>query len=195
MSVLHCLASRLRWFRRSEEGSISVEAMLVLPILVWAYMGTFVFFDAYRAQSTNIKAGYSIADTISRETGYITPAFMDSLYALQQFLVDTEEQVQMRVTVYNYRLSDDSYRVRWSQTRGGGAAMTDAVLTVLRPNLPVMPDGEVAILVETRVGYVPAFSVGLADFTFEDLVVTRPRFAGQVCMNTANNGGLATATC
>lgn len=195
MSALRRLVTRLRWFGRSEDGSISVEAMLILPILVWAYMGTFVFFDAFRAQATNIKAGYAIADTISRETGYITPAFLDSLYNLQEFLVSTDEQVQMRVSVFSYRASDDSYRVRWSRTRGGGANMTDAVLAQLRPNLPVMPNGEVAIMVETRVGYVPAFSVGLSDFTFEDLVVTRPRFAGQVCMNTSNTGGASTATC
>jgi len=195
MTALRRLVTRLKWFRRSEDGSISVEAMLILRILIWAYMGTFVFFDAFRAQATNIKAGYTIADTISRETGYITPAYMNSLYNLQQFLVDTEEEVQMRVTIFTYRESDDSYRVRWSQTRGGGSGMTNAVLAQLRPNLPVMPNGEVAIMVETRVGYVPDFSVGLNDFTFEDLVVTRPRFAGQVCMNTSNTGGVATATC
>jgi len=183
-------------FLRHEDGSISVEAMLVLPMLMWAYLGTFVFFDAYRSQSTNIKAAYTLGDTISRETNYITPAYMDSLYELQQFLVSTDQDVRLRVTIYRYQEGDDTYRVRWSQSRGmASLPMTDAGLAAVRPALPVMPDGEVAILVQTWVGYHPRYSVGLNDFVFEDLVVTRPRFTGQVCWNSVNNGDETTATC
>ena len=78
---------------------------------------------------------------------------------------------------------------------GEGEIDFPPVLATLRGRLPVMPDAEIAILVETWVGYSPTYSVGLADFTFQDLVVTRPRFAGQLCTNSSNTGGLATATC
>jgi Flp pilus assembly protein TadG len=186
----------LRRFARSEEGSISVEAMLIFPILLWCYLATFVFFDAFRSQSTNLKAAYTIGDTLSRETGYVTPAYLDSLSSLQKFLVDEDNGIaRLRVTVYRYQASDNTYRVRWSRTRGGGLQMTDAVLASMRTRLPVMPDTEIAILVETWVGYHPSYSVGLHDFTFDDFVVTRPRFAGQLCVNSSNAGGTATATC
>lgn len=183
-------------FARNESGSISVEAMLIFPILLWCYLGTFVFFDAYRSQSTNLKAAYTIGDTLSRETGYVTPAYLDSLSALHRFLVDEDNSLaRLRVTVYRFQQSDNSYRVRWSRTRGGGMELADAELATLRLNLPVMPDGEIAILVETWVGYRPSYSVGLEDFIFNDLVVTRPRFAGQLCTNSSNAGGMATQTC
>lgn len=183
-------------FARAEEGSISVEAMLIFPILLWCYLGTFVFFDAYRSQSTNLKAAYTIGDTLSRESDDITPAYLDSLSALHQFLVNEDNGLaRLRVTVYRYQASDRSFRVRWSRTRGGGLPMTDPVLATLRENLPIMPDAEIAILVETWVGYSPTYSVGLEDFTFTDLVVTRPRVAGQLCTNSSNSGGLPTRTC
>ena len=189
------LTTALRRFTKSEDGSISVEAMLILPILVWCYLGTFVFFDAYRSQSTNLKAAYTIGDTLSRETGYVTPIYMDSLSNLQKFLVDEANGIaRLRVSVYRYQAADNTYRVNWSQTRGGGVQLTDSLLAQLRPNLPRMPNNEIAILVETWVGYHPTYSVGLQDFTFTDLVVTRPRFAAQLCKNT-NTGDATTRTC
>jgi hypothetical protein len=191
-TMLRRLAQR---FRRDETGSITVESMLILPILIWCYLGTFVFFDGFRAQSINIKAGYTLGDTLSRETGYVTPEYMDSLFSLQQFLVDTVEPVQLRITVFRYTASDDSYRVRWSQARGGATALTTAGLGTLRDFLPDMADNDIAILTETWVGYEPAFDVGIQPFTFSDLVVTRPRFASQLCWNSVNDGTLATATC
>lgn len=191
------MLSRLaRRFRRSEDGSITVEALLILPILMWAYLGTFVFFDGYRAQSINVKAAYTIGDTLSRETGYVTPAYMDSMHLLQQFLVRTIEPVRLRITVYAFDLPNNRYVVRWSQVRGGTiTALNTAALAALRPSLPNMANGELAILTETWVGYEPDFSVGIDPFTFRDLVVTRPRFGPQLCWNSLNNGGSSTATC
>lgn len=185
------IPAAMRRFMRSEEGSISVEAMLILPILVWCYLGTFVFFDAFRSQSTNLKAAYTIGDTLSRETEYITPSYMDSLSALQTFLVDEDNgMARLRVSVYRFQESDNTYRVNWSRTRGGGLQLTDTMLADLRSNLPRMLNAEIAILVETWVGYHPTYSVGLQDFTFTDLVVTRPRFAGQLCANITNGTDL-----
>lgn len=195
MSFRFIIPKSLRQFVRSEEGSISIEAMLILPILVWCYLGTFVFFDAYRSQSTNLKAAYTIGDTLSRETLNITPIYMDSLSALQKFLVDEDNGIaRLRVSVYRYQASDNTYRVNWSQTRGGAVQLTDTMLAQLRGNLPRMPNNEIAILVETWVGYHPTYSVGLQDFTFSDLVVTRPRFASMLCRNI-NNGDATTRTC
>jgi len=195
--MLHRLAHTLtRRFRRDENGSISVEAMLVLPILIWCYLGTFVFFDGYRAQSVNVKASYTIGDMLSRETGFVTPAYMDSLHTLQQFLTNTVEPVRMRITLYAFDGPNDRYVVRWSQVRGGAVApLTNTTLAALRSALPIQLNGEVAILTESWVGYEPTFQVGIDPFTFYDVVVTRPRFAPQLCWNSVENGVMATATC
>ena len=187
--------SALTRFLKDERGSIAVESMLSLPMLIWCFLGTFVFFDSFRAESTNIKAAYTIGDALSRETGYITPEYMDSLYYLMRFLIATEEDSALRVTVYSYDADEDRYTVRWSEDRGGAGKMTTAELNAARNWLPAMPETEVAILVQTGVNYAPAFKVGLDGMTYSEFVVTRPRFASQLCWNSQDNGDEDTATC
>lgn len=183
-------------FRRDESGSIAVESMLMIPVLVWCYLGTFVFFDAFRMQSKNIKAAYTIADTLSRETGYVTANYLTGLFGLHHVLLDTPEPRGMVVTVFTFRAADNTYRVRWSQARGVGvAALTNATLGNLSAILPEMTDGEVAILVRSRVDYDPDYDVGITDFAFDEYSISRPRFAPQLCWNTVENGGIATAVC
>jgi hypothetical protein len=189
------IRKRLSRFLHDEQGSMVVEGMIMLPILIWCYVGTFVFFDAFRAQSTNVKAAYVIGDTLSRETGYVTPQYMDSMWNLHQFLANGNPGVDLRITVFRFELATNSYRVRWSQGRGGPPALTNATLAAVRDNLPDMSDMDIAILTETWVNYTPRYEVGLTDFAFENFVVTRPRFAPQLCWNTLNNGGPATAVC
>jgi hypothetical protein len=183
-------------FARDDRGSMAVEAMLILPILVWAYLGTFVFFDGYRAQSINTKTAYTIGDILSRETNWVTPAYLDSLFALQQVLTQSDQPRRMRITVINWNPSTSRYQVVWSRVRGTGIPqLVTADLVNFTPFLPVMPAGEVAILTETWVGYRPAAAV-IDPFTFRDFVVTRPRFAGQLCWNNLNTGGtMATGIC
>jgi len=182
-------------FRRDESGSIAVESMLMIPVLIWCYLGTFVFFDAFRAQSTNIKASYTIGDTLSRETGYITTNYMNSLYALQGLLLQTTEPRGLQVTVYTYNSTTNAYTVKWSRGLGGLTAMNNTQLTAIRAILPVMPNGEIAILTRSQVHYTPDYEVGIDPFTFDEYTVTRPRFAPQLCWNTVENGNANTATC
>lgn len=189
------LARALRAFRRDEAGSMAIEGILVLPLLAWVYVASFVLFDGFHAQSIKVKAGYTIGDVLSRETGYVTPAYMNSLYALQDVLLDTDAPRRLRVSAIEYEATGDQYLVRWSQVRGGGAALTNAALIGLRPKLPIMVDEEVVVLTETWADYVPVFDAGIDPFTFTDLVVTRPRFASQLCWNSSNTGGASTATC
>lgn len=186
----------LRRFRSSEEGSIAVESILVFPILCWAYLATFVYFDAFRVQSTTLKAAYTISDALSREADYVTPVYLDSLYRLQEMLTSSNHNTKMTVSIVTYRASDNKYLVRWSQSRGGGTTLTNGNIYKIVPSLPVMPDGEVVIVYQNWLAYEPAFSIGLNAFVFENLVVTRPRFTAQVCYNTVNvDGTAATATC
>lgn len=184
-----------RRFRRDEEGSAAVELMLVLPMLIWALLAVLVFFDAYRMQTVNLKAAYTLGDVLSRETGYITPLYLNSMFELQQFLVGDDE-VLLRVTVIEYDGVNDTFDVRWSEGRGSPVtAMTNANIELIRNRLPIMPDGEMAIITETRLAYVPPASVGLNPIAFDDRVVTRPRFAGQLCWNSVENGNQSTAVC
>ncbi|MFN3606250.1 MAG: TadE/TadG family type IV pilus assembly protein, partial [Cypionkella sp.] len=65
----------LRRFAGDARGNMSVEAMLMLPVLVWALIAFFSFWDVYRINYLAKKATFTIADVISRERAQISAAF------------------------------------------------------------------------------------------------------------------------
>jgi hypothetical protein len=194
-SRLRGLLARVRKFAGGETGSISVEFVLVVPLLTWCFLATFTFFVAYRTQSINVKAAYTIGDQLSRETGFVTPAYIATLGALHDFLVQSNEATRLRITAFSYELDDDTYRVIWSQGAGSTGRNAGDMIADIRHRLPNMPDGEVAILTETWLDFDPVDFVGLDDMTFYESIVTRPRFANQICWNPVENGTVLTSVC
>ncbi|MCP1168150.1 TadE/TadG family type IV pilus assembly protein [Limimaricola litoreus] len=181
--------------RRHQGGAMIVELVIMLPLLLWCFTATWVFFDAYRTKAVNARAAYTIGDTLSRETGYVTPDYLLSLKTLQDFLVDGRP-TRLRVSVVGYDALLDRYTVRWSIPTGTGLELLDGTaLEDMRDRLPEIPGGEIVTLVESWIDYTPLFDVGLAPFTFEEMAVTRPRFAGQLCTNLTALAGAATAIC
>ena len=62
----------LRRFLRDESATIMAEAVLVLPFMLWSYLGLFVYWDSFRVMNKVQKASYTISDMISRENGRIS---------------------------------------------------------------------------------------------------------------------------
>lgn len=167
-------------FRNDERGSIATEAALMFPLLLWAVLASYVYFEAFRNQSVNTKAAYTISDAMSREDRYITNSYVEAMWRLHAFLTNSNNETKLRITMVEYHAEEDRYRSVWSRDRGGvGTYGDDQWITeaALKSQLPVMPDGETVIVVQTWVTHEPVFSVGLDAFTFEDTVITRPRFA------------------
>ena len=188
------LRARLCRFFQDESGSASIELLIVLPLLAWIFFATFVFFDAFRAKSINVKATYTISDILSREVNEpITPEFMDSLYALYQGLIVHTRPSMLRVTAIRYLQTSNTYNVIWSEVRGPTplpARLTNANLAAIRTTrLPVMYDGEIGIMIETSGRYTPTFTtVGLAAFDIGNFMLLRPRFSPQICWSASNDG-------
>ena len=65
------LLKRLRLFTDDNRGSIPTEGVLAFTMLIWWYLASFQFFDAFRQKNINLKAAYTIADLISRQTDAI----------------------------------------------------------------------------------------------------------------------------
>ena len=49
---MSCLTRKLRRFACNEKGTIIVDAILVLPMFIWAYAALFAYWDAYRSINT-----------------------------------------------------------------------------------------------------------------------------------------------
>ncbi|MDQ2089454.1 TadE/TadG family type IV pilus assembly protein [Marimonas arenosa] len=185
ISLPRLLRARIAAFAGETRGSVTVEAVIMLPILVWAYTALYTFFDAYRQTSINHKAAYTISDMISRETTEINDQFIDGAYQMLNFLTRSTDARDMRVTIVRYHEDTTSYDVEWSETRGSVSALASGDLIGWEDRLPVMVDQEVLILVQTWTDYSAPFGiVGLNNQTIETFVFTRPRFAMQVCWET-----------
>jgi len=189
------IINMLRSFRHKEDGSLSIEAVLMFPMLVWALAGSYVFFDGYRSKAVNLKAAYTISDILSRETGYVTPSYMSNLYTLQERLTYSDASTSLRITIVGFDANSNQYDVRWSQASGNVQPLTTALLQNMTAQLPLIPNGEVVILVQNWVHYQPVFRNMFSPINFENFVITRPRFAPQLCWNTSDTGGMATSTC
>jgi hypothetical protein len=181
-ALLRLVPRCLRRFSRSERGSFSVETVMIFPLLIFAYVGIFTFFDAFRALNLNIRSSYTIGDMLSRETNPVGPDYIEGLNKIQALLSGSEYETILRVTVIRYDGDDDEIELVWSAVDGGTGKhikkLKKNTLDEIEAQVPKMSHGDVNIVVETWSGFTPAF--GIESYYFEHLVVTRPRFAPQL---------------
>ena len=177
------LAQWWKRFRNDEEGTVTLEAVLTLPLLFWALAATYEFFELHRYNSARDKASYTVADMISREMQSITPVYMNNAMTLFNTIANDSGTNQMRVSVVRYDVDTDTFSIRWSQVRGDGdmTVLTDAQVRNAHGSLPIMSDGEEVIVLESASVYPPIFDVGISEnLAIETRVMTSPRFAPQV---------------
>lgn len=171
-------------FRKDEQGTISVELVLILPVLFWAYLSMFSIFDAYRQHSLNQKAAYTLGDVISRETAPIDNSYLSGTREMLAYLTANETtDVALRITSVTYDADTDEYKKFWSKNKGWMPALSNQAIQALKDDLPVMPDNETVVVVETFVKYDPPFNTGLQTREIHNFVFTRPRYAPQVLWN------------
>lgn len=175
------LRHALRDFGNDTSGLVAVEAIILLPLVIWTYVAMFSFFDMFRMKSVNQKAAFTVADAYSRETNKIDDTYVDSSYELFKALTRNQNPT-MRVSVLSYDGDTDKYTVKWSEARGSGAdpALTDNTVNALKDNLPNVVSGDEFIMVETWNDYTTPFKIGLDLFELKSLVIINPRFADQL---------------
>ena len=171
--------SLLTQFIRSEKAAVAFESVIVFPVLVWAWIGTFTFFDAYRVYNTSIKATYTIADLISRQEFEISEDDMDGYANMLAAMIRDHDGIDMRASEI-HRANNGDYVVVWSHPTGSQACLFDASLEDMADQLPDVALGERFVIVESFVDYDPAWNFVINDVEFENFTITRPRYAGQV---------------
>jgi len=185
LSFIHTL----RRFWQDQKGLMSAEAALMMPLLLWAHMGIFTFFDGFRTQNVTLRAAYTISDLLSRETDYVTPSYMNGLNDMLGLLTQSKYETMLRVTVVRYDLANDDHILVWSEVDGGLSDVLPLTQTTLEsklvPRIPAMGDADSVIIVETWSAFMPIMNFGIDAFYMENMVVTRPRFAPQLLWEDA----------
>lgn len=175
------LTTFARQFAADTRGSVTVEFIIMMPIIFYAFMGIYVYFEGYRQSTINLKAAYTISDLISRETEIISDEYIDSMQQMMQILTRANSTIALRMTVVRWSDDDDRYFVEWSQNRGYAPNYTNASIATIEHKLPNLPDNEIVILVETDNTYTPLFKVGMEDKQLKNFVFTKPRWVDQLC--------------
>lgn len=173
-------------FARREDGTIALEAAIILPMMFWAFLAVFSIFSTYRTYTINQKAAFTIGDAISRETKPIDGEYLTGALGMFEYLSQSQGNSSIRVTSLVYDADTDEFARDWSKTRGSVPELTNDDVREWKDKLPVMPDNERVMLVETWSKYDPPFATGLEKQEIRNFVFTRPRFAPRVCWEQCN---------
>lgn len=188
----------IRSFANDESGVIMAEALILMPMMIWGLLALFVYWDVYRTINVAQKAAYSISDLLSRQV-VVTTNFVDGLQEVLGFLTPGAQESRMRITSFEFDEgsviraawdADDTYVLLFSRSPGGAVtAHNQATIQALRPLIPDMDDLDSVVVVETWVDFAPDFDIGVLNFapglanqTFGEFIVTRPR-TRRVCLD------------
>lgn len=186
MTKLKLLTSYVKSFREDTRGTVAVEAVIMIPMLFWAFLAMAVFFDMYRAKSTTEKAAFTISDILSRETNAIDMTYLDSVQDLYTEISTLKNEGELRVSVIAYNPDTSKYFLDWSNMTGDvDDSLTDSDLVDLADQLPILVAGERLILVETFGSYTAPVNVGIGTVNMDTFVFTRPRFGPQLVWEEA----------
>lgn len=169
-------------FLRQDTGATySIEAIMVFPLMLWGYLGLFIFFDSFKHKSISVKAAYTISDFLSREMDRIDQPYVDGLNSVLDFLSKSRQPTYLRITVVKFDEDNEEHDLVWSAGGRELAGLTESEMrTQLSPKIPIMADADTAVVLQTWSSYDPIADVGIPRQSFEHLVVTSPRFVPQL---------------
>lgn len=186
--MLNALRNHIKRLVTSDHGTVSIELVLMFPLLIFVLTSTIVYFDGFRSKFALQKTTTTVADTISRELTLIGPDYIDGLADLFQVLTPGLSNRGMRLSVISYNEEDDEHNVVWSQVRGViTETIEDEDLLLWQDRFPLMADLERYVVVETTGGFASEFDdffgSALGYFQFADFVTISPRFNRTVCFD------------
>ncbi|MDD7971365.1 TadE/TadG family type IV pilus assembly protein [Roseinatronobacter alkalisoli] len=124
-SVLARLTRPFARFHADIRGSVSMELVLVLPLLIFAYVASLVFFDAFRARKDAQAAALTVADLLSRNTEAVSTAYMDGLNEVYDFLTSGNQETRLRMSSVMWDHTAEEPTVMWSYGTRGFLSLED----------------------------------------------------------------------
>jgi len=140
---------------------MTLEFVVVLPLLIVWFIGSIVFFDAFKARMDAEAAIATISDITSRQK-YLNMEFLDEMAYLQQILLNGAPSTWMRITVLKYHAgadpldtADDTFTVLYSKVPDLYEGVELQLEDVPASQIGLMFDGEEFLLVDSLVAYEP----------------------------------------
>jgi hypothetical protein len=161
-------------FAGDEDGTLSVEAALMLPLYAFAFVAGFSYFDAYRTEAAVTRATYTVADILSRSDTPVGPRDFEGLQDLFEFITHSVGETRLRFT--EIRRDGDDLVIVNTYSTDGTEPMTDARLQALRGQIPRLGDGDFITITESFTIHEPLFNVGLVPREIPRLAPTPTRY-------------------
>ncbi|MGP3697487.1 TadE/TadG family type IV pilus assembly protein [Rhodobacter sp. NSM] len=194
-------ASAIRHFASNESGTMLSEFVIVLPILLWAWLGMYTFWQTYATMNRVQKAAFVVSDALSRSTGEVNEDELDGMFDLMDYLIGGRGDPVARYTSVGWNPTTSAYYVMWSYSSDNVALppLNTGTISKIESHLPTLVNLETVIVVEASYDYQPVFSpftlsgvtIGLDEITFDETVVTRPRFVIKVCKEYVDCGAVS----
>lgn len=125
MNLLEKSVCSIREFTADSRAAVTVELVLVVPLLLWAFFATMIFNDAYRARTQAQAAALHVADAISRNTTIVDDAYLEGMNDVYDFLIADGEASRLRITSVVWDRDTDEPLVLWSYGTRGMNALPD----------------------------------------------------------------------
>ena len=177
--------AKVQQFIRAENGTVMIEALMVMPMLFWCIVAMYGYWDVFRSYNVFQKATHTVSNVLSRtqKMSALSEDDMRGYYRLMNYLVQTEGEVSIRFTEYTFDEDNDEYVRNWSCPMGDYTALDTVDLNMMRGKLPILQDGDVHVMLEAKYFYNPPFSFsflymetgGLSSQEFTETVIDRPR--------------------
>lgn len=118
-------------FLTGTRGSVSVELVIALPLLLWALAATAVFYDGFRTRYATQGAAYAVADALSRQTDAFTDDYMEGMNNIFDYLAATATDTRMRISSVSYNPTNAEFELEWSYGTRSLPALPDNIFTLL----------------------------------------------------------------
>lgn len=149
-----------------EEGSISIETALFIPLLIFLFVAGYTYFDGYRRDATMSKATYAVADLLSRRRDVVTDFDLDGLENIYETIVFSgEDDSYMRFSEIRLVPEDEGggLEVVWTHATDNQPELTNNDLRFITGRIPPLDENKRILLVEAYTYDNPAFNVFLPD--------------------------------
>lgn len=180
--------SLIRRFAGDTRGAMSVEFMLVMPMLLFALVGGVGFYATFQSFNETAKVAYVVNDIVSRYEDVDTPQMVELMDLQQKMLPTRIKERSLRITSICF--AGGSYKVLWSWSSHTVDTSPLPQLSTGEIPLDMMPtleEQESVILTETRGTWQPLLrAFGVFDQQWYNVLAVRPRFVQIIPHATLN---------
>lgn len=171
------ICSRCVAFLRDERGNISIETLILMPLLIFLTLLGINAWNAFNSHSRTAKVAYTVADIASRYTSVDNTDMAELVQTNIKLLPQDVTNRQFRISSICFE--NGAYQVLWSFSSADSNQLLLPALKVTdipTEILPAMSPQDSVLLVETRGRWNPKLSYYLTDRTWRNALVIRPRF-------------------